>query len=229
MSDQIISALENRFACKSYDPAGHVSDSDFNTILEAGRLSPSSFGLEPWKFLVIQDRDLIDEIRARSWGIKMDADRTVILLTRRSVNARSTWVHRILHDIQGYLQEDEIARLEKLEAFQRDDLHILDSDRTLFDWAGKQTYLALSNMLTTAALLGIDSTPIEGFSAERMNALLSERGLIDPEEWGISAMVQFGIHDPNHRPHPKQRRPFTEVVEYVRPRPQVRSGVTAGL
>ena len=53
-----IHALESRFTCKRYDPEGHISDSAFNTILEAGRLAPSSFGFEPWKFLVIEDRRL---------------------------------------------------------------------------------------------------------------------------------------------------------------------------
>lgn len=65
-------------------------------------------------------------------------------------------------------------------------------------------------------LLGVDATPVEGYDAIRLNCLLAGRGLMDPEEFGVSALVQFGVHDPSRRPHPKLRRPVGEVVEYVR-------------
>ena len=58
----LLDALKKRFACKRYNPEEHISDEAFNTILEAGRLSPSSFGLEPWKFLVIENKELLAEI-----------------------------------------------------------------------------------------------------------------------------------------------------------------------
>ena len=212
----LIQALKARFACKRYDPAAHISDSDFNTILDAARLSPSSFGFEPWKLLVIENDGLLAQILGCSWGAKRNADRTVVILAKRGVNAQSAWVHHIAHDVQGLSKDDEKARLEAFEGFQRDDLEVLDSDRTLFDWAGKQTYIALSNMLTAAALLGVDATPVEGYNARKLNALLEDRGLMDPKEWGVSVLAQFGVHDPSHHAVRKTRRPFEEVVEYVK-------------
>lgn len=214
--EALIEALRTRFACKRYDPNGHISDSDFNTILEAARLSPSSFGFEPWKLLVIEDRGLLGDVLACSWGAKRNADRTVIILARRGVDAQSDWVHHIARDVQGLSKDDETARLQAFAGFQQDDLDVLENDRTLFDWAGKQTYIALANMLTAAALLGVDATPVEGYNAQALNALLIRRGLIDPAEWGVSVLAQFGVHDPSHRPVHKTRRPFAEVVEYVR-------------
>ena len=150
----LIETLTKRFTCKRYDPEGGVSDDDFATILEAARLSPSSFGFEPWKLLVIERPGLVDEIREQAWGAKRNADRTVVILARRDVTAESAWVHHITHDIQGLSEADEQTRLETFAKLQRDDLHVLDNERTLFDWAGKQTYIALANMLTAAALLG---------------------------------------------------------------------------
>ena len=211
-----IHALEERFTCKRYDPRGHISDSDFNTILEAGRLSPSSFGFEPWKFLVIEDERLLADVLERAWGAKKNADRTVVVLARRGVKAESAWVRHIARDVQHLEHADEVARLEAFANFQANSLHVLDSDRTLFDWAGKQTYIALANMLSAAALLGVDATPIEGYDRDALEELFRAEKLYDPSEWGVSVLAQFGVHDPSHRAHPKTRRPFDEVVEYVK-------------
>lgn len=212
----LIDALERRFTCKRYDPNGHVSDEDFSTILEAGRLSPSSFGFEPWKFLVIESDELLGKILDCCWGAKKNADRTVVILARRGVDAQSTWAHQISGHVHGLSPEDERARLATFEEFQRSDLHVLESDRALFDWAGKQTYIALANMLTAAALLGVDATPVEGYDADALNELLVKEGAFDPGEWGVSVLAQFGVHDPSHRAHPKLRRPIEEVAEHVR-------------
>lgn len=212
----LINALEKRFTCKRYDPNGHVSDEDFSSILEAGRLSPSSFGFEPWKLLVIESDELLGKVLDCCWGAKRNADRNVIILARRGMDAQSPWAHQICEQVLGLSPEDEQARLATFENFQRDDLRVLESDRALFDWAGKQTYIALSNMLTAAALLGVDATPVEGYDSDALNDLLVKEGIVDPEAWGVSVLAQFGVHDPSHRSHPKQRRPIDEVVERVR-------------
>lgn len=213
---EYVHALATRFACKRYDPDKHISKSDFNTILEAARLTPSSFGFEPWKLLIIEDRELFERILEVSWGAKPDADRTVIILARRDVTADSEWTHHIAHDVQHLSMMNERDRLKQFESFQANDACVLENERTLFDWACKQTYLVLANMLSAAAMIGVDSTPIEGFNAKELNELLVMEGLVDPDEWGVSVMVQFGIRSEDQKTPTKTRRPFGEVVEYVR-------------
>ena len=213
---KLIKALEDRFTCKRYDPNGHVSDEDFNLILESARLSPSSFGFEPWKLLVIEDKGLVDEIRAQAWGAKKNADRTVVILARRGVDAKSQWVQHICHDVGGMDDEGTAAKLDKFAGFQRDEIRVAESARTLFDWAGKQTYIALGNMITMAAVLGVDATPVEGFNLNKLEELLVGRGLYNPNDWGVSVLAQFGVHDPTHRMSPKTRRPMDEVVDWVK-------------
>ena len=213
---EYIHALESRYACKRYDPDGHISKSDFNTILEAARLSPSSFGFEPWKLLIIENRELLEQILERAWGAKENADRTVVILARKDVVADSAWTHHIAHDVQGLTTTREAEKMRKFNNFQANDLNVLGDERALFDWSCKQTYIALANMLSAAAMLGVDATPIEGFNAEELDSLLVFNGLYDPSEWGVSVLAQFGVHDPSHRPNNKTRRPFGEVVEYVR-------------
>lgn len=221
--DMFIKALQDRFTCKRYAPEGHISDSDFNTILEAARLSPSSFGMEPWKLLVVENQGLLQQLLDCSWGAKKNADRTVILLARKNLTAQSEWAHDICHNVQGLSPQDEKARLEMFQTFQERDLRVLetcpqtlDPKRALFDWASKQTYIALANMLSAAAVMGIDATPVEGCTFPELERVLAGSGIIDTEEWGVSVLVQFGVHDPSHRPHPKLRRPFADVVEYLR-------------
>lgn len=211
-----INALEKRFACKRYSPEEHISDEAFNTILEAGRLSPSSFGLEPWKFLVVENKELLAEILGASWGAKKNADRTVVILAKRGVNIDSDWFHDINQQVKGMAPDDIETLKEHFNSFQQNDLHVLDNERTLFDWTSKQTYIVLANMLTAAAVMGIDATPIEGYNREALTKVLVDHQLFDPEEWGISVLAQFGVHDPSHRPHPKMRRPIDEVVTYVK-------------
>ena len=213
---RLVKTLEERFTCKRYDPNGHVSDEDFSMILEAARLSPSSFGFEPWKLLVIENPELVDEIRTQAWGAKRNADRTVVILAHRGVDARSKWAEHISRDVQGLSDEDVKAKLEKFAGFQRDEIRVAESARTLFDWAGKQTYIALANMLTMAAVLGVDATPIEGFNLNGLEELLVGHGLYNPSEWGVSVLAQFGVHDPTHRMSPKTRRPLDEVVRWVK-------------
>lgn len=89
----------------------------------------------------------------------------------------------------------------------------LDTDKKLFDWSAKQTYIALGNMMTSAALVGIDSCPIEGFHQEKAEALLSEKFDVDTEKYGLSFMVAFGYRkaDPAN---PKSRRKIEDIVTW---------------
>lgn len=99
--------------------------------------------------------------------------------------------------------------------FQTNDFKLIDSDRAMFDWASKQTYIALANMMTTAAMLGVDSCPIEGFNIEKVEEILSEEGILDKEHFGVSVMVGFGYRD--EQPHrEKTRQPMEDIVTWVK-------------
>ena len=93
-------------------------------------------------------------------------------------------------------------------------MKLLESERTLFDWSAKQTYIALAQMIITASFLGIDSCPIEGFNKDKVEKYLSDRGLIDLKEWGVSVLVSFGYR--NEEIAPKKRRPLTEIFEVIK-------------
>lgn len=218
--EDILQAYNYRYACKKFDTNKKVSDTDFNTILETARLSPSSFGFEPWKFLVIEKQSLKDKLFPVSWGAQNSlkgASHFVILLARKKADtvADAPYITHIMKDIKHMPEEVQNMMRGAYGNFQTNDFKLIDSDRAMFDWASKQTYIALANMMTTAAMLGVDSCPIEGFNMEKVEEILTEEGIIDPEHFGVSVMVGFGYRD--EEPHrEKTRQPMEDIVTYVK-------------
>lgn len=212
--DDIINAFHYRASTRSYDGDKKIPADDFNAILEMGRLSPSSVGSEPWQFLVLQNQDLRQKLKPYCWGIRTmeTSSHIVAILAKKNARYDSPYFAEVMNrrGLQGEAREQAMAVYKK---FQSEDIAILDSERILFDWASKQTYIALANMMTGAAMMGIDSCPIEGFDYQEVNRILAEKGLFDPNEWAISVMVTFGYRDKDIKP--KARKAFDEVVKFV--------------
>ena len=217
-NEQILEVFRFRHACKRYDASKAVSEEDFTTILESARLSPSSFGFEPWKLVVLTDESLKQKLYPLAWGAQKSLDsasRFVILLARKTADMiySSDFITHMIRDIQHNPPDVEAQRREKFRTFQQNDFKLLESDRAMFDWAGKQTYIALANMMTTAAFLGIDSCPIEGFQRREVDELLAQEGMFDPEHFGVSVMVSFGYRA--EEPHrAKTRQPLEDILIY---------------
>ena len=98
--------------------------------------------------------------------------------------------------------------------FAETDFAIVDNPRTFNDWAAKQTYIALANMMTAAALIGVDSTPIEGFQKENVEKLLSGKGFINLDEYRVSVMAAFGYRAGEPK-RAKTRQAVDDVVDWI--------------
>lgn len=216
MQDTIINAFNFRHATKEFDPEKKVSDSDFETILETARLSPSSLGLEPWRFVVIQNQDLRDKLIPYSAGAQKQlktASHFVLILARKNVTPSSDYVQSVVKNVKKYEESTLPAFNEKVNGFQTN-FHINDNDRTLLDWASKQTYIALANMMTSAALLGIDSCPMEGFDLDKVTEILFEEGILNTDDFAPSVMVGFGYR--KEEPKAKVRQSADDVIQWVK-------------
>jgi nitroreductase len=218
LKQEILDAFHFRHATKQFDPDKKIPEDDFRFILETGHLSPSSFGFEPWRFLVIEDPKLREKIKNASWGAYTklpEASHFVIFLarTRKDTKYDSEYLKDHLVNVSQFPEEVLDKFLGRVEEFQKEDFKLLDGDRPLYDWASKQTYIALANMMTAAAQIGIDSCPIEGFNIEKMNDLLNEEGLLENGHFSISVMAAFGYRV--EEPRPKTRRPFDDVVKWI--------------
>ncbi|KOE63944.1 NAD(P)H-dependent oxidoreductase [Aggregatibacter actinomycetemcomitans] len=212
---QVLDAFHFRCATRYYDPARKISKEDFDYILELGRLSPSSVGSEPWQFLVIQNPELRQALKPVSWGMATqldDASHVVVILANKNMRYDSEDFHANL-ERRGLTEEQIQTNMVTYQRFQTQHINVLENDRTLFDWASKQTYIALANMMTGAAFIGIDSCPIEGFNYAEVNRILAQTGAYNADKYAVSVAVTFGYRAKDIRP--KARKPLNEIVHWI--------------
>nr|WP_207640783.1 NAD(P)H-dependent oxidoreductase [Clostridium hydrogeniformans] len=215
--DEILKAYNFRHACKEFN-GNEIPKEDFEFILETGRLSPSSFGFEPWQFIVVQNKELREKIKEYSWGGEKQiptSSHFVIILGRKKKHM--LYDSKYINDFMREVQElpDEVRDMKRgfYKAFQEKDFNLLEGERAIFDWACKQTYIALGNMMTSAAEIGIDSCPIEGFNMEKLDELLEREGIMSRDDFGVSVMVAFGYRKKD--PRGKTRQNLNDIVTYI--------------
>lgn len=215
--EDILNAFQYRHATKEFDGTKKVSEENINYILKTANLSPSSFGFEPWHFVVVQDKALRELLKPVAWGAPLKLDTASYFVLGLSMKAPmvkhdADYIKHMMKEVKQ-MPEDVIDMYSKFyREFQERDFD-LDTDKKLFDWSSKQTYIALGNMMTSAALIGIDSCPIEGFHQEKAETLLREKFGIDTDKYGLSFMVAFGYRkaDPEFA---KTRRDFEDIVTW---------------
>lgn len=211
----ILDSHHRRYATKKFDASKRISEEAWATILEVGRLSPSSFGLEPWKILLIQNPAMKETLKPMAWGAVSSlegASHFVVILAKKQVTYDSRYLQHIFREIKDYDYEPTSDFGRRFKSYQEEEADLTD-DRRLFDWSSKQTYILLANMMTAAAMLDIDSCPIEGFHHEQVEAYLAEQGLLDPAEYGVSLMAGFGYRDQEITP--KTRQPLEAIYQVV--------------
>jgi len=215
--EDILNAFQYRHATKEFDATKTLTDEDMDFILKTANLSPSSFGFEPWHFIVVQDKELRELLKPVAWGAPLKLDTASHFVLGLSMKAPMTkwdsdYIMSMMKDVKQ-LPAEVIEMFSKFyREFQERDFD-LDTDKKLFDWASKQTYIALGNMMTAAALTGIDSCPIEGFHQENAEALLKEKFGVDTDKYGLSFMVAFGYRKAEPE-FGKNRRNFEDIVTY---------------
>lgn len=208
MEKTFMEAMDFRHACKIFDETKKISSDDLNFILEAGRKSPSSFGQEPWKFLVITNPELKAKIRPFCWDqvqITSCSHLVVILAAIDDVKADSSEVLRKFN--RRGLPEDAVKAYIEKYASHLEDTFL--SDKNIFCWTARQTYIALGNMMTAAAIKGIDSCPIEGFEKENLEKVLN----IDTKKYQVSVILPLGYRI---KEQSKQlREKLEDIVEFI--------------
>ncbi len=180
--EEVVRSLQWRYATKGFDPIKKISESDWAALEQSLVLAPSSFGLQPWKFVVVQDLALRKEIRAAAWDQSQveDASHLVVLCAKEQV---------VRADVEAFIARTAAVRgvtPESLLGYRDMILGFIASPPPGFElsqWAVRQVYIALGFFLSTAAYLGLDACPMEGFSPQRVTEIL---GL---EKEGFQAVV----------------------------------------
>ncbi len=201
-------AMDFRHACKIFDETKKISEEDLNFILEAGRKSPSSFGQEPWKFLVITNDELRTSLRPFCWDqvqITSCSHLLVILAKIEDVKANSSEVLRKFNR-RGLPKDMVEAYIKKYANHLKDDL---SSNEKTFCWSARQTYIALANMMTAAAIKGIDSCPIEGFEKTNVEKVLN----LDTNKLQVSVILPLGYRIKEQSV--QLREELKDIIEFI--------------
>ncbi len=208
MQNKFMDAMNFRHACKIFDETKKISDEDIRFILECGRKSPSSFGMEAWKFLVITNEELKAKLRPACWDqvqITSCSHLVVILAGIESLKPESGEVKKRF--ARRDMPQESLNMY--MDLYAKHLQKTLSNDENIYCWSARQTYIAAANMMTGAAYIGIDSCPIEGFEKEKVEEILS----LDTAKFQVAMVLPFGYR---LNPQPEQiRLPFEEVTEFI--------------
>lgn len=159
-----------RYATKKFDPTKKISADDLNTLKEAIRLSSSSYGLQPYQIIIVENPELRAKIQPASWGQSqvVDASHLIVFANETAVSEE-----KIEHYLDLICQKRNLppGSMKGYGDYMKSVLLKLSPEEFKI-WTSKQTYLALGNLLNAAAELKIDTTPMEGFVPEQVNEIL---------------------------------------------------------
>ena len=194
-----------RYATKKFDTTKKVSNEDLETLKEAIRLSSSSYGLQLYKVIFVENTDLRAKLQPAAWGQSQIVDASHLIIFANQTNIGDA-------EIDSYLKNISETRSLPIEAlsgygdFMKGAINPLTEDAKNV-WTSKQTYLALANLLNAAAELKIDVTPMEGFDPKQFNEIL---GL---DKLNLNSAVSAAIgyrHEDDDTQHYKKVRKSNE-------------------
>jgi nitroreductase len=209
--EQILEQLNWRYAVKQYDKSKKVSEADWKILEESLELAPSSFGLQPYKFFVVKDQAVREKLRAAAYGQSpiTDASHLVVFAFKKTLSNAD--VEHFIDRVSEVRRQDREALAEYEDVIKGSVNRAVESG-TIETWNSRQAYIPLGFLLQTAALLGIDATPMEGFDAQQVNEIL---GLSD---YSAVAIAAVGYRDTDNdwlASLPKVRMPRKEIVQHI--------------
>lgn len=198
--------LNWRYATKKFDATKKVPEELFTKLLDSARLSPSSYGLQPWKYVVVSDAEVRQKLRAQAWNQPQvtDASHLVVLCSWREMTEKS------INDFADRIMKERGISAEAISGYRSMMLGSLPSmqGEDGKNWMAHQVYLALGVLLSACAVAGVDACPMEGFDKEAFDKILGLEklglysrvlcaiGYRDPtDELGLSKKVRFSTDE----------------------------------
>ncbi|QYM79869.1 NAD(P)H-dependent oxidoreductase [Horticoccus luteus] len=174
-SEQLVAQMRWRYATRKFDRAKKVPDKDWAALEEVLVLTPSSIGLQPWKFIVVTDQAVKDRLAVAAWNQAQPADCShfVVFAVHRDLGTEHVDRHVArMGEVRG-------QPTEALGKFREMVIRNVDKERAsgrLDTWQTHQLYIALGNFMTAAAMLGVDTCPMEGFEPAEFDKILGLEG-----------------------------------------------------
>jgi nitroreductase len=207
----LLDALKWRYATKKFDPAKKIPATVWSALEQALVLTPSSYGLQPWKFLVVTDPALKAKLRSASWNQSQieDCSHLVVFSAKEDITEADVdrFIARIA-EVRGVTPES----LAGYKGFMMGDLVNGPRHAVIGEWAARQAYIAFGNFMTAAALLGIDTCPIEGLEPAKYDEILGLKG----SGYRTLAVCPAGYRagDDRYATTPKVRFDAMDVIEH---------------
>ena len=209
--DALLQQLTWRYATKKFDPAKQIPAADWATLEKALVLTPSSYGLQPWKFIVVTDPALKAKLRPATWNQAQveDCSHYVIYAAKRDLTEA---------DLDAFLARTAEVRgvpvdsLAGYKGFMMGDLVHGPRHAVIGEWAARQCYIALGNLLTTAAVLGIDACPFEGLIPDQYDQILGLEG--SPYRTVCACPLGYRAADDKYATAPKVRFDPKDVIDH---------------
>ncbi len=208
--DAILTQLSWRYATKEFDAAKKISSDTWKTLEAALISAPSSFGLQPWQFLVVTNQSVKDQLPAVAWGQSQpkDCSHFVVIAARRATDPE--YVQKLI---------DSIANQRGVEASALDGYKQAILGKTTgmknghLEWNSRQCYIALGFLLETAALLNIDACPMEGIVRDKMDDVL---GLTGTEYTStVACALGYRSSTDSYAAQKKVRYSAADVVKHI--------------
>jgi len=211
-ADLVQQQLYWRYATKKFDPNRKISPEIWAVLEESLRLAPSSFGLQPWRFIVVNNPAIRAQLVEHSWGQKqvVDASHLVVLALQKDIGTQD--VDRYLArtaQVQGTPMENLQGFGNLIKGFLTQPPYPLN----LEEWAARQVYLALGQFMTVAAFMGIDTCPMEGFIPDKYDEILGLK--TTPYRSVVVCPVGYRAADDQNAQRPKVRYEKSDVFMYV--------------
>jgi len=200
-----------RYATKKFDASKKISHQDLNSLLEATRLSASSYGLQPYHVFVISDPEVRERLKPVSWNQSQITDASHLIVFAHATD----FGEELVDDFITNLSDTRNIPLDGLNGYaemMKSNLVGLPTD-VKASWAGKQVYIALGNALQAAAELKIDTCPMEGFQPEEYNKIL---GLTDKDlNAAVVLAVGYRSEEDQTQNLPKVRKSKEELFTHI--------------
>ncbi len=206
----IIEQLKWRYATKDFDKTKKLSDDQLHILLESVNLSASSYGMQPFEVMVIENQELKDRLRTVSGDQSQVSDASQLILFAARNNLSPLHVEEYMQRIMSIRN----VSYDSLSDYRNRIVKSISSksQETLYQWASRQIYIALGFLLVTAAVEEIDACPIEGFEKEVYDQILGlkEKGLSSV----VMAAVGYRSADDKYQFKPKVRKSIKELITF---------------
>lgn len=200
-----------RYATKKFNSEKKISNSDLEILKQAIQLSSSSYGLQPYKVLIIENEEIRRQLQPASWGQSQITDASHLLVFASETNVDAEYITRYAENM-AKTRNIPFDSVKGYADFMIGNIASLTPEKQII-WAQKQAYLALGNLLNAAAELKIDVTPMEGFLPEQYNEILGlkEKGL----HATLVATIGYRHEEDETQHYAKVRKPITELFETI--------------